>query len=34
VIRNQAVLVAMDINWNGRRCVLAVELAHRESQSS
>jgi putative transposase len=34
VIRSQAVLVAIGINWDGRRCVLAVELAHRESQSS
>ena len=34
VIRSQAVLVAIGINWEGRRCVLAVELAKRESQSS
>ena len=34
VIRSQAVLVAIGINWDGRRCVLAVELANRESQSS
>ena len=34
VIRSQAVLVAIGINWEGRRCVLAVELANRESQSS
>jgi putative transposase len=34
VIRNQAVLVAIGINWDGRRCVLAVEMANRESQSS
>jgi putative transposase len=34
VIRSQAVLVAIGISWDGRRCVLAVELAHRESQSS
>jgi transposase-like protein len=32
VIRSQAVLVAIGINWDGRRCVLAV--ANRESQSS
>src|SRR5690242_16794668 len=34
VIRSQAVLVAIGINWEGRRCVLAVELANGESQSS
>jgi transposase-like protein len=34
VIRNQAVLVAIGINWEGQRQVLAVELANRESQSS
>jgi len=34
VIRSQAVLVAIGINWDGRRCVLAVELANRESQTS
>ena len=34
VIRSQAVLVAIGINWDGRRCVLAIEMAHRESQSS
>lgn len=34
VIRSQAVLVAIGINWRGRRCVLAAELANRESQSS
>jgi putative transposase len=34
VIRSQAVLVAIGINWEGQRQVLAVELAHRESQSS
>ena len=34
VIRSQAVLVAIGINWDGRRCVLAVELANRESRSS
>jgi transposase-like protein len=34
VIRSQAVMVAIGINWDGRRCVLAVELANRESQSS
>jgi len=34
VIRSRAVLVAMGINWEGRRCVLGVEVANRESQSS
>ena len=34
VIRSQAVLVGIGINWDGRRCVLAVELANRESQTS
>lgn len=34
VIRSQAVMVAIGINWDGRRCVLAVEMASRESQSS
>src|SRR5215472_2653532 len=34
VIRSLAVQVAMGINWEGRRCVLAVELANRESESS
>ena len=27
VIRSQAVMVAIGINWDGRRCVLAVEMA-------
>ena len=34
VIRAQAVLIAIGINWEGRREVLAVELANRESHSS
>jgi transposase-like protein len=34
VIRSQAVLVALGINWEGRREVLGVELARRESQNS
>lgn len=34
VIRRRAVLVAIGINWEGRRCVLGVELANRESISS
>jgi transposase-like protein len=34
VIGSQAVMVAIGVDWEGRRCVLAIELAHRESQSS
>ncbi len=34
VVRTQAVLVAIGINWEGQRCVLAVELAQRESATS
>lgn len=34
VITNQAVQVAIGIDWEGRRCVLAVETANRESASS
>ncbi|TSE28541.1 Transposase, Mutator family [Tepidimonas charontis] len=34
VISHQAVLIAIGINWEGQRQVLAVELANRESQSS
>lgn len=34
VIRSRAVLIAIGINWDGRREVLAVELANRESASS
>ena len=34
VIRSQAVLVALGISWEGRREVLAVELANRESRNS
>jgi len=34
VIRSQAVLIAIGINWEGRRQVLGVELANRESASS
>jgi putative transposase len=33
-VRSQAVLVAIGINQDGRRCVLAVDLANRESVSS
>lgn len=34
VIGHRAVLIAIGINWEGQRQVLAVELANRESQSS
>jgi len=34
VIRSQAVLLAIGIGWDGRRGILAVELANRESRSS
>jgi putative transposase len=34
VIRSQAALVAIGVNWEGRREVLGVELANRESRSS
>ena len=34
VIRTRAVMIAIGINWDGRRSVLAVELANRESQTS
>ena len=34
VIRSRAVLVAIGINSEGRRCILAVEMAQRESQTS
>jgi len=34
IIRSQAVLVAIGINWEGRREVLGVELASRETGSS
>ncbi len=34
VIRSRAVLIAIGINWEGRRQILAVELAQRESRSS
>jgi transposase-like protein len=34
VIRSRAVLVALGINWEGRRRVLSVELANRESATS
>lgn len=34
VIQSQAILIAIGINGDGRRCVLAVERANRESRSS
>ena len=34
MIASQAVLIAIAIDWDGRRQVLAVELANRESRSS
>lgn len=34
VVRRQAVLTAIGVSWEGRRCILAVELANRESRSS
>jgi putative transposase len=33
-VRSQAMLIAIGINWRGRRNVLALEMAHRESTSS
>jgi|HubBroStandDraft_1064217.scaffolds.fasta_scaffold119971_1 putative transposase len=34
VIQSQAVLIAIGVDWEGRRQVLGVELANRESRSS
>jgi len=34
VIQSQAVLIAIGINWEGQRQVLAVDMANRESRSS
>lgn len=34
VVRSQAVLIAIGINWDGRRQILGVELANRESSTS
>lgn len=34
VVRSQAVLIAIGIDWDGRRQILGVDLANRESQSS
>lgn len=33
-IRSQAVLIGIGINWDGRRCILGVEVADRESRNS
>lgn len=33
-IRHQAVLIAIGINWDGKREVLAIELSNRESKNS
>ena len=34
MVRSCAVLVALGVDWEGRRQILAVELANRESRSS
>jgi putative transposase len=34
VVTSQAVLIAIGIDWDGRRQILAVEMANRESRSS
>lgn len=34
VVRSAAVLIAIGVDWDGRRQILAVELANRESRSS
>jgi transposase-like protein len=34
VIRSQAVMIAIGVDWEGRRCILAVEAANRESSTS
>ncbi len=34
VVRSQAVLIAIGIDWDGRRQILAVEIANRESTTS
>jgi len=34
VVGQRAVLIAIGINWDGRRCILGVELANRESTTS
>lgn len=34
VVMSQAVLIAVGIDWDGRRQILAVEMANRESRSA
>lgn len=34
VVRRQAVLIALGVDWEGRRCVLGVEVAKRETRTS
>jgi putative transposase len=34
IVMNQAVLIAVGIDWDGRRQILAVEMANRESRSA
>jgi transposase-like protein len=34
VVMSQAVLIAIGIDWDGRRQILAVEMANRESRSA
>src|SRR3982750_301051 len=34
IVTSQAVLIAVGIDWDGRRQILAVEMANRESRSS
>jgi transposase-like protein len=34
IVASQAVLIAVGIDWDGRRQILAVEMANRESRSS
>ncbi|WP_457093417.1 IS256 family transposase, partial [Microvirga sp. P5_D2] len=34
IVSSQAVLIAVGIDWDGRRQILGVEMANRESQSS
>ncbi len=34
VVQSVAILIAIGINWDGRREVLAVEMANRESSTS
>jgi len=34
VIQSRAVFIAIGVNWEGRRCILGVEMSNRESESS